>query len=248
MKMIEVKHLKKSFGQLCVLDGVTFDINKGQVTAAIGPSGSGKSTMLRCIINLEQAQAGDIKIEGEYLCENGKYPKEHKAASICSKMGMVFQHFNLFPHMTVRQNLLCAPKALKKASLDELNERCHKTLAKVGLEDKIDEKPFNLSGGQKQRVAIARALMLDPDIMLFDEPTSALDPELTQEVLEVIKSLAREKMTMLIVTHEIGFAREAADTIMFMDRGIVIEQGSPQMVLDNPQNDRTKMFLQKVYS
>lgn len=246
-KMIEVRGLKKSFGNLKVLDKISFDVEKGQATAVIGPSGSGKSTMLRCVIDLERAEGGDIVIEDEYLCKDGIYPKEQTVSSICSKMGMVFQHFNLFPHMSVRGNLLCAPRVLKKCTKKQMDDKCHFLLNKVGLEDKIDEMPVNLSGGQKQRVAIARALMLEPDILLFDEPTSALDPELTGEVLETIKSLIRDKITMIIVTHEMGFAREAASNIIFMDKGIIVEEGAPANVLDNPQNERTQLFLKKIY-
>ncbi|MDR2902949.1 MAG: amino acid ABC transporter ATP-binding protein [Clostridiales bacterium] len=246
--MIEVKDLKKSFGPLTVLNGISFIQKSGQVTAVIGPSGSGKSTMLRCLIDLERAESGDILIEGEHLLKAGVYPGDKKAAAVCAKMGMVFQQFNLFPHMTVRENLLCAPLSLKLEPRATLEDRCKTLLDKVGLAAKIDENPRNLSGGQQQRVAIARALMLNPDIMLFDEPTSALDPELTQEVLEVIKSLAAENMTMLIVTHEIGFAREAANHILFMDNGIIIEEGAPRDVIDHPQQQRTQAFLQKVYA
>ncbi|MDR2904164.1 MAG: amino acid ABC transporter ATP-binding protein [Clostridiales bacterium] len=246
--MIEVNELKKSFGQMTVLNGISFVVNPGQVTAVIGPSGSGKSTMLRCLIDLERAEAGDIRIKGDSLCRGGVYPTDKQAAAVCAKMGMVFQQFNLFPHMTVRENLLCAPLARKQESRAVLEERCKTLLAEVGLSAKIDQSPRSLSGGQQQRVAIARALMLNPDIMLFDEPTSALDPELTQEVLEVIRSLAAESMTMLIVTHEIGFAREAANHVLFMDNGIIIEEGAPEEVIGSPKHQRTKAFLQKVYA
>lgn len=246
--MISVRNLRKKFATLDVLNGINFSLQKGEVVAVIGPSGSGKSTMLRCMIELERADGGDIIIEGEELCRDAIYPSEKKIAEICGKMGMVFQHFNLFPHMTVRENLLCAPLTHKKHGRAELEQMCKALLDKVGLADKIDEMPGKLSGGQKQRVAIARALMLNPDIMLFDEPTSSLDPELTQEVLEVIKSLAKEKMSMIIVTHEIGFAREAADKILFMDKGVILEEGTPSEIIDNPKNERTKLFLQKVYT
>lgn len=247
MDMINVRGLKKSFGELEVLKDVSFTLEKGGVLAVLGSSGSGKSTLLRCLINLERADGGDIIIEGENLVSDGVYPKEARVSAICSKMGMVFQNFNLFPHMTVRQNLLVAPRLHGKDE-HSLNKRCMSLLEKVGLQDKEKCKPAALSGGQKQRVAIARALMLDPDIMLFDEPTSSLDPELTAEVLETIKKLADDNMTMLIVTHEIGFAREAASRIIFMDDGIITEEGSPDEVLENPKNERTRAFLGKVIS
>jgi len=248
MHMIETRDLTKSFGSLAVLKGVSFEINKGETTAVIGPSGSGKSTMLRCLIELERANSGDIIIEGEALCENGAYPPEKKLREIRLKMGMVFQNFNLFPHMTVRKNLLCAPGTLKKGEKTSLNARCEEVLRSVGLENKIDEYPSSLSGGQKQRVAIARALMMNPDILLFDEPTSALDPELTGEVLAVIRKLAAEKMTMIIVTHEIGFARDASDQVLFMDDGFIVERGTPAEVISRPKQARTQAFLQKVYA
>lgn len=245
--MIRVKNLKKRFGDIVVLKDINFSLTKGQVTAVIGSSGSGKSTMLRCLMELERAEGGEIIIEGEYLCKGGVYPHDKEIAKICSKMGMVFQNFNLFPHMSVAENLMCAPKLHKMASKKELEDRARKLLDRVGLSDKYNEMPNNLSGGQKQRVAIARALMMNPDILLFDEPTSALDPELTKEVLEVIKALAKDQMTMIIVTHEIGFAREVANNIIFMDNGYVVEEGSPSEVIDNPTNERTKAFISKVF-
>ena len=244
--MINVKNLKKSFGSLKVLKDINFDVKKGDIIAAIGPSGSGKSTMLRSLINLEKADYGDIIIEGKYLCKKGTYAKEKDAKQICSKMGMVFQHFNLFPHMNIRKNLITAPLLQKKDSKAKINELCSEMLNKVGLYDKINEMPSNLSGGQKQRVAIARALMLNPDIMLFDEPTSALDPELTQEVLNVIKDISKDNMTVIIVTHEIGFAKEIANKIMFMDNGYIIDFGNPHEILDNNKNERIKSFIEKV--
>ncbi len=246
MDMINVKNLKKSFGSLKVLKDINFDVKKGDIIAAIGPSGSGKSTMLRSLINLEKADYGDIIIEGKYLCKKGIYAKEKDAKQICSKMGMVFQHFNLFPHMNIRKNLITAPLLQKKDSKAKINELCSEMLNKVGLYDKINEMPSNLSGGQKQRVAIARALMLNPDIMLFDEPTSALDPELTQEVLNVIKDISKDNMTVIIVTHEIGFAKEIANKIMFMDNGYIIDFGNPHEILDNNKNERIKSFIEKV--
>ncbi len=246
MDMINVKNLKKSFGSLKVLKDINFDVKKGDIIAAIGPSGSGKSTMLRSLINLEKADYGDIIIEGKYLCKKGIYAKEKDAKQICSKMGMVFQHFNLFPHMNIRKNLITAPLLQKKDSKAKINELCSEMLNKVGLYDKINEMPSNLSGGQKQRVAIARALMLNPDIMLFDEPTSELDPELTQEVLNVIKDISKDNMTVIIVTHEIGFAKEIANKIMFMDNGYIIDFGNPHEILDNNKNERIKSFIEKV--
>ncbi len=244
-EMITVKNLKKSFGTLEVLRGISFEVKKGDVYAAIGPSGSGKSTMLRCLIELEKADDGDIIIEGNYLCKDGRYV-EKGSKEICSKMGMVFQHFNLFPHMTVGENLKLAPRMKKMYKEKVLQDKCLEMLEKVGLRDKLNESPQKLSGGQKQRVAIARALMLAPDIMLFDEPASALDPELTQEVLTVIKTLAKENTTMIVVTHEIGFAREAANKVLFMDKGVVVESGAPSDVIDHPKNERTIAFLNKI--
>ena len=245
--VIEVRGLRKRFGHLEVLKGIDFCLSRGQAAAIIGPSGSGKSTLLRCLAELERAEAGDIIIEGDCLCQNGTYPSNAEIASIRRKMGMVFQHFNLFPHLNVVGNLLCAPKTAKLAPLPVLTERCHALLEKVGLADKAKEMPSKLSGGQKQRVAIARALMMNPDFLLFDEPTSALDPELTQEVLEVIRALAQDNMTMVIVTHEIGFARNAANHVIFMDNGIIVEEGEPAAVIDSPKAERTKLFLQNVY-
>lgn len=201
MALIEVNALKKSFGDVSVLEGLSCSIEKGQTTAIIGPSGTGKSTLLRCLIHLENADGGDIKIEGRYLMQNGKYAEEKQAHSICSKMGMVFQSFNLFPHLSVMDNLIYAPIHVKKERKNAAQDRAHMLLQKVGLTDKEGVKPSALSGGQKQRVAIARALMMNPDVLLFDEPTSSLDPQLTGEVLTVMKELSAERMTMVVVTH-----------------------------------------------
>ncbi|MCD8238927.1 MAG: amino acid ABC transporter ATP-binding protein [Clostridiales bacterium] len=245
-KMIEVKNLKKSFGDLQVLKDVSFDISEGEVVAVLGPSGSGKSTMLRCLIDLETIDGGSVLIEGESFFKDGAYAKKKQKKAILDKMGMVFQHFNLFPHMNITENMLCAPLCTKQGSKKELQALCSELLEKVGLSDKKDAMPSQLSGGQKQRVAIARALMRKPDIMLFDEPTSALDPELTKEVLDVIKELSAEKMTMVIVTHEIGFAAEAADKIVFLDEGVVAACGTPDEVLKNSGNERINAFLNKV--
>ncbi|WNS44060.1 amino acid ABC transporter ATP-binding protein [Paenibacillus sp. MMS20-IR301] len=241
--MIEVRQLQKSFGSLDVLKQITFDVNPGEVVAVIGPSGSGKSTMLRSLVHLEEVTGGGIKIHGKALVENGKYAGSTEIREITATMGMVFQHFNLFPHLTVKGNLELAPRTLKRESLQEIEAKSQALLAKVGLADKADVYPSMLSGGQKQRVAIARALMLSPDILLFDEPTSALDPELTGEVLRVIRQLAEENMTMIIVTHEMSFARDVADRVFFMDNGEIAESGTPEALFGNPRLERTRMFL-----
>ena len=251
MHYLEVNNLKKSFGKLCVLDGVSFTVDKGETVAVIGPSGSGKSTMLRCLIDLERADGGDIVIEGAPLMKDGVYAGEKQAAAVCSRMGMVFQNFNLFPHMTVLENLICAPLNVKREgapreSRARIIERARERLAEVGLADKENERPNALSGGQKQRVAIARALMMDPDILLFDEPTSALDPQLTAEVLAVMKKLAHERMTMVVVTHEMGFAREAADKILFMCDKEIIGQGGVEDIFVNPKDERIKSFIESI--
>ena len=246
MAIIEVSHLKKSYGKLDVLKQITFDVQKNDVIAVIGPSGSGKSTMLRSLIHLEEIDGGSICIDGDFLVKDGMYPKQQEINRITTKMGMVFQHFNLFPHLTVKENLEIAPKMAKKESPETLHKRSMKILGKIGLADKASSYPGNLSGGQKQRVAIARALMMEPDILLFDEPTSALDPELTGEVLEVMKNLAEEQMTMIVVTHEMGFAREVANKVLFMDNGEIAESGHPNNLFTNPQFDRTKAFLNRV--
>ncbi|MEH7123366.1 amino acid ABC transporter ATP-binding protein [Bacillus sp. JJ1773] len=246
MAIIEVSNLKKSFGHLNVLKQITFDVQKNDVIAVIGPSGSGKSTMLRSLIHLEKIDDGSICIDGNYLVKNGEYSKPQELNRITSKMGMVFQHFNLFPHLTVRENLEIAPKMVKKESAESLQKRSMEILEKIGLADKAGVYPGNLSGGQKQRVAIARALMMEPEILLFDEPTSALDPELTGEVLQVMKTLAEEQMTMIVVTHEMGFAKEVANQVLFMDNGEIAESGHPDQLFSNPQFDRTKAFLNRV--
>ncbi|NGX96461.1 MAG: amino acid ABC transporter ATP-binding protein [Candidatus Afipia apatlaquensis] len=239
--MITVKNLYKSFGKLEVLKDVSCEVSRGEVVTVIGPSGSGKSTMLRCINLLEKPTAGDIFIEGTKINEKGV-----NINFVRQRMGMVFQHFNLFPHLSVLDNITLAPRKLKNLSKGEAEIEAKKLLDKVGLMDKIDAYPVQLSGGQKQRIAIARALAMKPDIMLFDEPTSALDPEMVKEVLNVIKGLANEGMTMIVVTHEMGFAREVSDRMMFMDDGRIVEEGTPKDIFDNPQNERTKSFLSKV--
>ncbi|WP_305473472.1 amino acid ABC transporter ATP-binding protein [Bacillus sp. EB600] len=245
MAIIEISNLKKSYGKHEVLKQITFEVNKNDVVAVIGPSGSGKSTMLRSLVHLEDIDGGSICVSGDYLAKDGVYSKPQEIKQITSKMGMVFQHFNLFPHLTVKENLEIAPKLLKREPLTTIQQRSTELLAKIGLTDRAKAYPANLSGGQKQRVAIARALMLDPEIMLFDEPTSALDPELTGEVLEVMKNLAKEHMTMIIVTHEMGFAKEVANKAVFMDNGEIIEEGHPNDLFTNPQMDRTKAFLHR---
>ncbi len=245
MALIEISSLKKSFGELQVLKQITFDIEKKDVVAVIGPSGSGKSTMLRSLVHLEEINGGSIRVDGDYLVQEGNYAKPQDIKKITAKMGMVFQHFNLFPHLTVQQNLEIAPGLLKTEAPDAIARRSEDLLQKIGLADKAKAYPANLSGGQKQRVAIARALMMNPQILLFDEPTSALDPELTGEVLKVMKDLAEEHMTMIVVTHEMGFAREVANKVVFMDGGDIIEANHPEEFFTNPQNERTKAFLQK---
>ncbi len=245
MALIEVSKLRKSYGQTEVLKQITFEVNKNDVVAVIGPSGSGKSTMLRSLVQLEHIDGGSICVEGAFLVKDGVYAKTHEIKEITSKMGMVFQHFNLFPHLTVKENLEVAPKLLKREALSSIRQRSTELLEKIGLADRADAYPAKLSGGQKQRVAIARALMLNPDIILFDEPTSALDPELTGEVLEVMKNLAQEHMTMIIVTHEMGFAKEVANKAIFMDNGEIIESGHPSDLFTNPKHERTKAFLHR---
>lgn len=237
--MIDIKNLHKNFGDLEVLKGIDHTVDEGEVLCIIGPSGSGKSTMLRCINRLEKPTSGEIYIDGELITEKN-------IDKIRTKMGMVFQSFNLFPHMTVLDNLTCGPVNVKGEKKEEVKKTALKLLKRVGLEDKADEFPRNLSGGQQQRVAIARALAMNPEVMLFDEPTSALDPEMVGEVLDVMKSLAKDGMTMIVVTHEMGFAKEVADKVVFMDGGVIVEEGSPSQVLVNPQMDRTKDFLSKV--
>lgn len=245
MALLEVSNLKKSFGKLEVLKTITLNVEKNDVVAVIGPSGSGKSTMLRSLIHLEEINGGSICVDGDYLVQNGAYAKQQDIKKITAKMGMVFQHFNLFPHLTVQQNLEIAPGLLKTESSDAIKKRCQDLLQKIGLSDKAQAYPANLSGGQKQRVAIARALMMNPQILLFDEPTSALDPELTGEVLKVMKDLAEDQMTMIVVTHEMGFAREVANKVVFMDGGDIIEANHPEAFFTNPQHERTKAFLQR---
>ena len=239
--MIYVKDLHKSFGKNEVLKGIDEHIAKGEVVVVIGPSGSGKSTFLRCLNLLETPTSGKIEFEGKDITS-----KETNIDKMREKMGMVFQQFNLFPHKTVCENICMAPVKVKGVSKEQAKETAVNLLKKVGLLDKIDAYPSSLSGGQKQRIAIARALAMQPDVMLFDEPTSALDPEMVGEVLNVMKHLAKEGMTMVVVTHEMGFAKEVGDRILFMDQGKILEEGTPEEVFQNPQNPRTKDFLSKV--
>ncbi|BFQ95617.1 amino acid ABC transporter ATP-binding protein [Enterococcus cecorum] len=238
---ISVQNLVKKYGNNTVLNDISISIKEGDVVCIIGPSGSGKSTFLRCLNKLEEPTSGDIVIDGARLMD-----KNTDINLVRQHIGMVFQHFNLFPHLTVLENIILAPMDLKKASRDEAEKNAIRLLDMVGLADKKDMKPDNLSGGQKQRVAIARALAMNPDIMLFDEPTSALDPEMVGDVLNVMKDLAKQGMTMVIVTHEMGFAKEVANRVLFTDGGKILEDGTPQQIFENPQNERTKDFLNKV--
>ncbi len=249
--MIKLENVHKTFGKLEVLKDINLEVKEGEVVCIIGPSGSGKSTMLRCLNQLERITTGRIYINGELIDERRdgkeqlKLPQE-KISQLCTELGMVFQQFNLFPHMTVLENLKIAPKIVKNISDQEAEEYGLKLLNMVGLADKKDQYPARLSGGQKQRVAIARALAMKPTMMLFDEPTSALDPELVGEVLEVMKQLAREGMTMIVVTHEMGFAKEVGTRVIFMDDGRIVEEGSPDTLFSTPQHSRTQAFLHKV--
>ena len=240
-ELIRVEDLHKNFGSLKVLSGITETIHKGEVVSLIGASGSGKSTFLRCLNRLEEPTSGHIWFNGVDIADKSVNIDVHR-----QKMGMVFQHFNIFPHMSVIENITLAPVMLKKKSKDEAYAQAETLLQRVGLYDKRDNKPSRLSGGQKQRLAIVRALAMEPEVMLFDEPTSALDPEMVGEVLEVIKSLAKDGMTCVIVSHEMGFAREVCNRVFFMDEGIICEQGAPHQLFDNPQNPRTRDFLSKV--
>jgi ABC-type polar amino acid transport system ATPase subunit len=251
MAMIEVRGLRKSYGALEVLRDINFSVDKGEVVVVLGPSGSGKSTMLRCINLLEEFQGGEIRIDGEAIGyrENARgvrqWCKERENAKLREQVGMVFQSFNLFPHRTVLQNVMMGPRKVQRRTRAEIEPIARELLAKVGLSDKADQYPARLSGGQQQRVGIARALAMQPKVMLFDEVTSALDPELVGEVLRVIRRLAQEGMTMIIVTHEIHFARDVADRIIFMDGGLIVEQDAPATLLSNPKSDRLKLFLRR---
>lgn len=248
MKMIEASDICKSFDGNNVLKGISFEVNKGEVVAIIGPSGSGKSTLLRCINLLEKIDSGKITVEDEIMVSTNEagraiYADKNKLRKIRLKIGLVFQNFNLFPHLSVIRNITEAPVNVAGINKEEAKKIAQELLIKMGLEDKANAYPCNLSGGQCQRVAIARALALNPDVLFFDEPTSALDPELTMEVLKVIRNLAQEHMTMVVVTHEMGFAREVADRVIFMDNGVIVEEGTPEEVFSNPTNERTKAFI-----
>lgn len=249
--MVDARHIRKSFGSHVVLQDISIEVNSGQVMCLVGPSGSGKSTFLRCINHLEVIDAGRLFVDGQLIGYREHGDKLHElkpqeAAAQRSDIGMVFQKFNLFSHMTALENIIEAPIQVKKMNRDAAISRGRELLARVGLADKEDAYPAHLSGGQQQRVAIARALAMDPKLMLFDEPTSALDPELVGEVLDVMRELAASGMTMIVVTHEMGFAREVADTLVFMDGGVVVESGAPHDVLNSPQHARTQAFLSKV--
>ena len=239
--MIKVSNLNKSFGKLHVLKGIDEEIDQGEVVVVIGPSGSGKSTFLRCLNLLEHPTGGEIVFEGTSITDEKNDIDKQR-----SKMGMVFQQFNLFPHMTVLENITISPIKVKGLPKVEAENIAFKLLKRVGLYDKADSYPSQLSGGQKQRIAIARALAMEPDVMLFDEPTSSLDPEMVGEVLDVMKELAAEGMTMVVVTHEMGFAREVGDRVLFMDEGVIVEQGTPKELFENPQHPRTQNFLSKI--
>ncbi|MGO1435846.1 MAG: amino acid ABC transporter ATP-binding protein [Canibacter sp.] len=249
--MVKADGVSKSFGSNLVLRSISLEVKRGEVLCLVGPSGSGKSTFLRCINHLEEVSAGRLFVDGELVGYHQRNDRLYEMRpSEASKqrrdIGMVFQRFNLFPHMTALENVMIAPTLLKKGNRAKLKARAMELLARVGLEEKYDHYPAHLSGGQQQRVAIARALAMDPKLMLFDEPTSALDPELVGEVLQVMKDLAESGMTMIVVTHEMGFAREVADKLVFMDGGVVVEEGDPTEVLSNPQRERTKAFLSRV--
>lgn len=239
--MIEVKDLKKQFGKLAVLKGISETIERSEKVVIIGPSGSGKSTFLRCLNLLEQPTSGSIRFKGLEITD-----KKVHIDAVRQKMGMVFQHFNLFPHLTVLENIMLAPVTLKLMTKEQAREQAFTLLKRIGLEDKAGVYPSQISGGQKQRIAIVRSLAIKPEVMLFDEPTSALDPEMVGEVLALMKELAEEGMTMAVVTHEMGFAREVADKVLFMDNGLVAEKGTPEQIFNHPQNKRLQQFSQRV--
>lgn len=239
--LLEIKDLHKSFGSLSVLKGISTTIQEGEVVSIIGPSGSGKSTLLRCLNLLETPTSGTIVFDGKTLD-----PKDKSLNTLRQEMGMVFQHFNIFPHLSVIENITITPILEKKVSKEAINQEAMKLLEMVGLQAKAEESPKKLSGGQKQRLAIVRALAMNPKVMLFDEPTSALDPEMVKDVLDVIQNLAQSGMTIVIVTHEMNFAKKISDRILFMDEGIIAEEGTPEQIFDNPQNKRTQEFLSKV--
>ncbi|GAB1484685.1 amino acid ABC transporter ATP-binding protein [Treponema sp.] len=244
--IVQVKNLCKRYGSIEAVKNISFSVRQGEVLAIIGPSGSGKSTLLRTITHLEEASGGSIEVDGQQMLQDGVYADKSILRSVLLKLGLVFQNFNLFPHFSVLRNLTEAQVQVLKRDKGEAIRRAKELLERMGLSDKETAYPGELSGGQQQRIAIARALALDPAVLFFDEPTSALDPELTAEILRVIRSLAAEKMTMVIVTHEMAFAREVADRVVFMDAGLVVEEGPAAELIDNPKNERTKAFLQKL--
>lgn len=244
-EIVKVEKIHKSFGELYILKGISFSVNKGEVLSIIGPSGSGKSTMLRCICQLEKVDLGSISICGRSLVADGQYCSKQEMQKIGLKTGLVFQNFNLFPHFTVLKNVVDAQINVLKKSKEEAESVALSLLERMGLADKASAYPCQLSGGQQQRVSIARALALKPEVLLFDEPTSALDPELTGEILSVIKDLAKDKITMVIVTHEMAFARDVSNRIIFMDQGVIVEDGTPEQVIENPTQERTKVFLSR---
>ena len=246
MDILSISHLSKSFGPLNVLRDISFSVRKGEVVSIIGPSGSGKSTLLRCATMLETADSGTISYENLRILNNGKYAGKSVLKQARNRFGLVFQSFNLFPHYSVLKNIIDAPVCVQKRNRAEVIGEAKLLLCKIGLEGREDAYPYQLSGGQQQRVAIARALAMNPDILFFDEPTSALDPELTAEILKVIRQLAEEHMTMVIVTHEINFARNVSDRIVFMADGVIVEQGAAEQLVDNPQNERTRAFLANI--
>lgn len=243
--IIQVENLSKSYGSLCVIKDISFSVRKGEVLGIIGPSGSGKSTLLRCITQLETVSDGSIRICGEDLVRKGVYAHKKQLRQVGLKVGLVFQNFNLFPHFSVLKNITEAQVSVLGLKQSVAEERARELLKKVGLAEKEKSYPFELSGGQQQRVSIARALALEPEVLFFDEPTSALDPELTGEILKVIRELAQEKMTMVVVTHEMTFARDLSDRIIFMDGGVIVEEGNAKDIIDSPKEQRTKEFLKK---
>ena len=252
MKLLEMNHIRKSFGDTEVLKDISFSVEEGEVISIIGPSGSGKSTLLRCATLLEQLDGGELIYLGEKAAWNdvnghSVYAKQGHLKKIQQYFSLVFQNFNLFPHYSVLKNIMDAPICVQKRNKDEVQKEAEALLAKMGLEHRGTAYPCELSGGQQQRVSIARALAMKPKILFFDEPTSALDPELTLEILKVIRELAKEKMTMVIVTHEMTFARDVSDRVIFMDKGVIVEEGTPEQVIDHPQHERTKAFLRKIY-
>jgi polar amino acid transport system ATP-binding protein len=246
MKLLEINNLKKSFGELDVLRDISLSVEEGEVVSIIGPSGSGKSTLLRCATMLETMDGGDLVYGGQYAVKSGVYAPKNELKQIQQYFGLVFQNFNLFPHYSVLKNLMDAPIHVQKREKREVEETSLALLEQMGLRDKAKNYPCQLSGGQQQRVAIARALAMNPKMLFFDEPTSALDPELTVEVLRVLRQLAEEKITMVVVTHEIDFARSVSDRVIFMADGVIVEEGAPEEVIDHPKQERTRAFLQKV--